>query len=78
MQREIDADGLGLGLGVVQTSARSREHFGERVEGTGSHSQGHGADLDVDDLAVGAERDDVAAIGREGLERVSVAHRSTI
>ena len=80
MQREVepDADGLGLGLGVVQASARSREHMRERVEGTGTQSQGHGPDLDVDDLAVGTERDRVAAIGREELERVSVAHRSTL
>jgi hypothetical protein len=75
---EADSNGLGLGLGVVQASARASEHGREGVERSGPQSQGHGPDLEVDDLALGAEVHDVAAIGREELERVSVAHRCTL
>ena len=63
---------------MMKPSGRAGEHAGERVEGTGTKTNGHGADLDVHDLAVGAEGNDVAAIGREDLEGVSVAHRTTL
>lgn len=61
-------------FGVMQPGARAGEHAGEGVEGTRTQAYGHGADLDVHDIALGAEGDDVAAIGREELERVAVAH----
>ena len=62
----------------MQTSARAREHLGQRVEGTRSQSQGHWPDLDVDDLAVAAEGNRIPAVGREELEGVSVAHSRTV
>lgn len=62
----------------MELRARASQHARERVEGTRSQTQSHGADLDVHDLALGAEGDDVSAIGREDLERVSVAHALTV
>lgn len=77
-----DPDGkahrVALWLGVMQPIARTSEHASEGVERSRPQAQGHGTNIDMHDLALGAVGDDVAVVGSEGLEGMSVAHRHTL
>lgn len=62
------------GLPLVEPCGRQHQQIAELGERAGPQTQGHRADVDMDDVALAAELDDVAAVGGQELEAVSVAH----
>ena len=65
-------------VGVVQGCAGSIEDASQDIERARPEAKGDGANVDMDDLALGAVLNEVTGLGREGMKGVSVGHATII